>query len=91
LKDLEFDKFKKPIGLTDFQQKYVKAYEQIIVGYYSRGSELYTALGYDAMWVSGKDYWVILNRTKMTFADENGVIEFDRKYFTNLDEPSKKP
>lgn len=91
LKDLEFDKFRNPIGLTDLQQKYVNGYEQIIVGYYSRGSELYTALGYDAMWVSGNDYWVILNRTKMTFADENGVIEFDKKYFTNLDEPSKKP
>lgn len=93
-KEIQFDSNRNPIGLSKIEEKFVKAYEDIIVGFKSQGSELYTALGYDAIYVSGRDYWIVLNRTKLTFWDQNGVIEIDPKFFEEFAPsftPSRKP
>jgi hypothetical protein len=41
-----------------------------------------TALGYDAIYVNKLDFWVFLNRSKMTLQDKNGITRFAEDLFS---------
>ena len=42
-----------------------------------------TALGYDAIYVNKLDFWVVLNRGKMTLQDKNGITRFAEDLFSS--------
>jgi hypothetical protein len=42
-----------------------------------------TALGYDAIYVNKLDFWVFLNRSKMTLQDKNGITRFAEDLFSS--------
>ena len=81
LEEIERDEFGFPVLKTNEQKKFYEAYKNIVFHSKDNGGSFYTALGYDYAYEKRNDYFILYNRTKVIFADENGALDFAESLF----------